>query len=212
MRSLKIRRGFTLIELLCIIAIMAVMAALLFPVFAQVREKGRQAACLSNLRQIGLATRMYTDDYDGRYPYTVDALKKAIGTSFAPPELLPVLPEYPELLAPYLKSEAVLSCPSDTGWETSFSVALPPRNTFEAWGTSYKYHEEVAFYYPNVEAMNASRVPLFSDMSGLWHGNKQNLSLDDHVFQLVYLDMHVKRVPSIQLIKQAVDAVDGKDT
>src|SRR5215472_767833 len=64
------RNGFTLIELLIVIAIIAILAAILFPVFAQVREKARQTACLSNLRQIGMATRMYMQDYDDRFPQT----------------------------------------------------------------------------------------------------------------------------------------------
>lgn len=58
------RSGFTLIELLVVIAIIATLAAILFPVFAQAREKARQATCLSNLKQIGLATLMYAQDYD----------------------------------------------------------------------------------------------------------------------------------------------------
>jgi prepilin-type N-terminal cleavage/methylation domain-containing protein/prepilin-type processing-associated H-X9-DG protein len=62
------RRGFTLIELLVVIAIIAILAAILFPVFAQVREKARQAGCVSNLKQIGLAAMMYVQDYDETYP------------------------------------------------------------------------------------------------------------------------------------------------
>src|SRR6266511_6380266 len=58
------QKGFTLIELLVVIAIIAILAALLFPVFAQAREKARQASCFSNAKQIGLACRMYAQDYD----------------------------------------------------------------------------------------------------------------------------------------------------
>ncbi len=58
------RRAFTLIELLIVIAIIAILAAILFPVFARAREKARQASCQSNLKQIGLALRMYCQDYD----------------------------------------------------------------------------------------------------------------------------------------------------
>src|SRR5450432_2147417 len=61
------RKGFTLIELLVVIAIIAILAAILFPVFAQAREKARQISCISNLKQLSLATIMYVQDYDESY-------------------------------------------------------------------------------------------------------------------------------------------------
>src|SRR5258708_24865158 len=66
--STKKPRAFTLIELLVVIAIIAILAAILFPVFAQAREKARQTVCLSNLKQMGLAVMMYVQDYDENYP------------------------------------------------------------------------------------------------------------------------------------------------
>src|SRR5579885_3625769 len=70
---IKIRRsrsyGFTLIELLVVIAIIAILAAILFPVFAQAREKARQITCVSNVKQIGLGTMMYTQDFDEQFPF-----------------------------------------------------------------------------------------------------------------------------------------------
>ncbi len=62
------RRAFTLIELLVVIAIIAVLAAILFPVFAQVRDKARETTCASNLKQFGIAFSMYASDYDGIFP------------------------------------------------------------------------------------------------------------------------------------------------
>ena len=62
------RLGFTLIELLVVIAIIAILAAILFPVFAQAREKARQISCISNEKQIGLAALQYTQDYDELMP------------------------------------------------------------------------------------------------------------------------------------------------
>src|SRR5437868_6204128 len=65
------RRGFTLIELLVVIAIIAILAAILFPVFAQAREKARQTSCLSNLKQLSHAMLMYAGDYDELFPPVV---------------------------------------------------------------------------------------------------------------------------------------------
>ena len=62
------KKGFTLIELLVVIAIIAILAAILFPVFAQAREKARQTSCLSNCKQLGTAIQLYTDDYDETFP------------------------------------------------------------------------------------------------------------------------------------------------
>src|SRR5688500_4266910 len=59
-------RGFTLIELLVVIAIIAILAAILFPVFAQARDKARSAACVSNMKQILVGAKMYSQDYDGQ--------------------------------------------------------------------------------------------------------------------------------------------------
>ena len=66
-----LKSGFTLIELVVVIAIIAILAAILFPVFAKAREKGRQTSCLSNNRQYAAAMLMYTQDYDETFPMSV---------------------------------------------------------------------------------------------------------------------------------------------
>jgi len=88
--------GFTLIELLVVIAVIAIIAAILFPVFAKVREKARQTSCASNLKQLGLAIAQYTQDYDEAYPLAAYGGATWRGLTF-----------------PYVKSVALYSCPSN---------------------------------------------------------------------------------------------------
>lgn len=91
------RKGFTLIELLVVIAIIAILAAILFPVFAQAREKARATQCMSNLRNLGLAWQQYTQDYD---EYTPDVSKEKItvnGVKVAQNWWIPMLPYYKDI-------------------------------------------------------------------------------------------------------------------
>jgi prepilin-type N-terminal cleavage/methylation domain-containing protein len=73
-RSHRPRPGFTLVEILIVTAIVALLAALLFPAFAKARESARQTSCLSNLHQIGMAVTMYSQDNGGRYPFSLAGL------------------------------------------------------------------------------------------------------------------------------------------
>jgi prepilin-type N-terminal cleavage/methylation domain-containing protein len=74
MKTVSHRSGFTLIELLVVIAIIAILAAILFPVFAQAREKARGISCLSNTKQLSLGLLMYVQDYDETWPRNDDCV------------------------------------------------------------------------------------------------------------------------------------------
>lgn len=128
-------RGFTLIELLVVIAIIAILAAILFPVFARARESGKQATCISNLKQIGTGITLYEQDQDDRFPLGIDFTDAAIGAlggwkgAFPNSQIFvtklatmkdPVDGDIhggylDHVMRKYVSSEAVWKCPGDTG-------------------------------------------------------------------------------------------------
>jgi len=131
-------RAFTLIELLVVIAIIAILAAILFPVFAQAREKARGISCLSNTKQISLGILMYTQDYDETYPYGFDAdqFSNWVGTSWV------------TNITPYIKSLQVFVCPDDKGGPYPGGGAT----AWLGWGISYAangYYDQTYCCGPN---------------------------------------------------------------
>lgn len=140
-----LQTGFTLIELLIVIAIIAILAAILFPVFAQAREQGRKAVCLSNQRQIALAFRLYTPDYDEAYPNTNDPYLW-VGRRWRWP-VMPYLgaaqKQQTNTFDSAGGSPSILLCPSDTLSGTGFDA------------TSYGYS---ACFYHTPDQINAMRL------------------------------------------------------
>lgn len=143
MRSLSPRshKAFTLIELLVVIAIIAILAAILFPVFAQAREKARATTCLSNLKQIGLATMQYVQDFDECFPIgnagTVSPYSPADGATVS---------NWNAAIYPYEKSVAVNNCPS-----APINAGIPPQANSSA---SYDYNGLLGFLIPTMSPPN----------------------------------------------------------
>ena len=141
-RDRRIHAAFTLIELLVVIAIIAILAAILFPVFAQARESTRQTVCTSNVRQIGLAIKMYVQDYDENYPIfyaynTQDPVTSARAWAGDPPHKGVEL-----LLQPYSKNKDLFKCPDDSGGPalSDPTYGCPGRNSYQAcYGSSYRF-------------------------------------------------------------------------
>ena len=103
-RENSFKSGFTLIELLVVIAIIALLAAILFPVFARARENARRSSCQSNLKQIALGIKQYSQDYDEYFPMVWQTAGAANG--------------WAEYMQPYVKSEQIFQCPSQVNRET----------------------------------------------------------------------------------------------
>ena len=134
------RRGFTLIELLVVIAIIAILAAILFPVFARVREQARTTSCASNLRQLGLAAKMYSQDNDERlpcdyYPCNSDTTSQRLVTQ----------------IMPYIKNMDIMYCPSISRvgeWMTTYTPT--PEN---------KAAGNIGYYYFSFDQVPSTVTP-----------------------------------------------------
>jgi len=128
--STVVVQGFTLIELLVVIAIIAILAAILFPVFAKVREKARQTTCASNLRQIGLAIQQYSQDYDTEFP---DMGYDVAGNYYS----------FRAAIYPYVKSRQLYVCPSTPNQQTSDGGGYIPgtANLSDDYACNQSYNE-----------------------------------------------------------------------
>lgn len=159
------RDGFTLIELLVVIAIISILAAILFPVFSKARERARAASCMSNVKQIGTAMTMYTQDYDERLPEPSlagvfrNASDSGLGQLYTG-----VLP-FHLAIQPYARNYQLFGCPSDplkqnasidrSGVVDMFVDAkVPGANELPAYSNTQAFHQAVAKIFPMSYATN----------------------------------------------------------
>ena len=208
--------GFTLIELLIVIAIVAILAALLFPVFAKVRARARQTACLSNLHQLSLSAALYVQDSDDYYPYMGDPsdLNTDTWEFWQRGRYWPQIQDMqangrtlPAVMGAYVKDPQLWHCPADTGFDMGGSFENLPMDAhptcFDAYGVSYVYTTLLALDSQTVSGVRAwSRLPphsehepadivLFHDHAGKWHGGTDPQA---ERFNEVMLDGHAVSV------------------
>jgi prepilin-type N-terminal cleavage/methylation domain-containing protein/prepilin-type processing-associated H-X9-DG protein len=136
--------AFTLIELLVVIAIIAILAAILFPVFAQAREKARQTSCLSNEKQIALGFLQYFQDYDEQFPL----IRGTVSWVYT--------------VQPYMKSTQILRCPDDTS--QNWTTPLPGATAVRA--TSYNLNGYLAPATPTTSNPNPAPNP-YCNLAGI---------------------------------------------
>lgn len=206
--------AFTLIELLVVITIIAILAAILFPVFARAKAAAKQASCVSNLKQVGSAITLYMEDYDDLFPYAIDSVDRYHPEIWASqPDFqaqIPFMPLLSEAVQPYLKSREVFHCPADDGSDTVddhpwLDFGSSP-SMFKTFGSSYFFRTEIAFkVFSQTRFSLPSSINVFFDAAGNWHGSGGRVRKNEDGFfyankikgfrySTLYGDMHVKNV------------------
>jgi prepilin-type N-terminal cleavage/methylation domain-containing protein/prepilin-type processing-associated H-X9-DG protein len=159
--SPKLQKGFTLIELLVVIAIIAILASILFPVFAQAREKARQSSCSSNLKQLGLAFSQYSQDYDETLPFW--QFGYAVNGTTA---------TWDVALTPYIKNTGILECASDIVSKEvavgAYSNATVRRSYTMPRNISEPGRHDAAIPVPTSTVLLAERSGCYNDGNGHW--------------------------------------------
>jgi prepilin-type N-terminal cleavage/methylation domain-containing protein/prepilin-type processing-associated H-X9-DG protein len=166
------KKAFTLIELLVTIAIIAILAAILFPVFARARENARRASCMSNMKQIGLGMMQYLQDYDDWYPPFMWNSLTPQNDAAMPGAKFKVkwgstgnYVSWMDIIYPYVKSTQIFVCPSHTEGDDvpsyGYSDAFSGYGTFAYGGNAYNWGGSAAAQLPLKESVVTRPSELF---------------------------------------------------
>lgn len=155
-----VKHAFTLIELLVVIAIIAILAAILFPVFAQAREKARAVSCLSNSRQLGIAIHLYSQDYDEGYPFgRMEADHMGEGHSAG------MVESWVDTVQPYVKSRLIHRCPSDSS--SLWDRMEEPRTTSYGINAYFTPNHEPYFGIKQAGIANPSQCIIVAELADM---------------------------------------------
>lgn len=175
-RAKERRQAFSLVELLVVLAIIGIITALLFPVFARARQKTGNNLCVSNLHQIYLATQLYTQDYDHVYPFAItENMRKAyladpkskwlLSQPFA--KYVATLPNIQTVLDKYNgKARTIFHCPYDKNKKLGYLELT----NFAAYGLSYNFNDTLGLNSLTDAAIeNPTKRALAEDVLAGWH-------------------------------------------
>ncbi len=197
MKRFGLRRGFTLIELLVVIGVLAILAALLFPVFQSSRNQAKSAVCVSNLHQIGVAISVYGSDYDDHLPYAADALDQY--ACERDPEIYGELyvnfysnaKTFTTVMTTYVREREVFHCPLDLYTAEDIErTASKYRSWFEEFKSSYEYNDGLVAHNLLESAKLPPAATVIVRDYDWFHGGSKGAG---GWVNCLYEDMHIKR-------------------
>lgn len=195
-KGLRRRRGFSLVEILVVVGIVVLLVAILLPVISSVKASSRTSVCSSNLRQLGQAIELYSQDND-HYPRGLDPADKFTslwnGSYMVSTDTLNTTPILATVLSSYVRNDALWSCPADSGFDTieSSGEALDARpSCYEKFRMSYFYRTELTFLDLSQEhLLRPAETNVLFDGNGSWHG-----TIDSKRYNVLFADSHVKNI------------------
>jgi len=208
------RKGFTLVELLVVVAIIVILAGILYPVFAATRRAAYNASCLSNLKQIGLAVNMYVQDYDEMFPVGCNQFDRVLGKAQPDPEIQ--TPYVWDVVNPYIKNPGIWRDPADQGTSVpGTTVAFRP-SLFNATGSSYTYNTDLVWEHTgNDETDPWERIGHFAPLTigvvqkpletwicaeptGAWHNAIRGATTrSTYHYNHIFVDGHAASKPQV---------------
>ncbi|MER3495365.1 MAG: hypothetical protein C4320_00135 [Armatimonadota bacterium] len=214
----KMKKAFTLIELLTVVAILGILAGLLFPVFERTKVAGKKASCAQNLHSLHLATTLYQGDSDDIYPFAMEPYWHNMVCSMDWEWMREVegckAPDPIMILAPYLQSREVWHCPLDSGFdvldfEQEVNQQVP--TSYSATGASYDYNSDLGLLrLRSTNLFDGVKAVIYHDRAGAWHGSGErnrivpyNATMRDlyagYRYQAVHADGHIRTLRAREL-------------
>lgn len=200
-----IARGFTLVEILAVIVIIAIVAAIAFPIFAKARGKANATTCINNMKQLYQALAMYSADHDGLLPPYQNNIKTGVGVGSGPITFIPERGrELITSLEPYTKSSDIWFCPSD-----KYARAASTEGSINHLFTSYSLPSDLGMVKITGDVVTidgSTRRPEIPPSNrlllhdNLWPWDDSGIFMEPHyshndTFNFLFFDGHVKNYP-----------------